>query len=458
LKKKLTIVVVVLIALYPGAVWLTGRLMEQRVQQALARAQQQIPYVRILEQHYRRGWYRSAQDVTLALDLGKLVPMPIATAVSSGLTIQIRSVIHHGPVCGLTCFGAARMESVWVPGADIAPIVAKYYGATPPLSVSTRFGYFGGSSGTVSTPPLPNVALPDNGHLIWGGFTADVSSSANMDRFSVHASMPRLVVQGGTDGKRLEVSALTLDTTSRRVVGTLYGGDMDLRVERIAYHAPNAPDWSAAKIRYAGQLPVSSGYMDIVEQFGTGPLQVMGTQLNETHFDFAFRHLQVQALASLQSQMRSLNQQKGLGLRSDVSGTLAGLREPLQQLLLAKPELQFDRVGVTTAKGQILLHGSVRMADVTAADLSADSDPRLLLLQKLDVSVDLTADDGALAELPALTAQAQQQLPALAQQGLVTHQNGHWHTTMRLAHGQTMVNGKAMGAPPGLSGAPTQSP
>jgi uncharacterized protein YdgA (DUF945 family) len=458
LRKILAIVVVLLIALYPGAVWLTGRLMEQRTQQTLAQIDKQTPYVRVVDQHYRRGWYRSEQDMTLELVPGSLVPTPAATALSSTLRLQIHSVIHHGPICGLTCFGVARVDSVWVPSPDIAPIIAKYYGSTAPLSITTHIGYFGGRSGTVSTPPLQDVALPDDSHLSWGGITADVKMSASMDRVSVRASMPRFAVRGGADGKQLEVSRVTLDARNERALGSLYSRNLDLRIERIAYHAPNAPDWSAAKIHWAAQMPVASGYMDIAEQIGTGPLQAAAIELREAHFDFALRHLQVQALAALQDQAGSLYQQRAMSLRPDVGAMLGGLREPIQQLLLANPELRFDRVGITTANGQILLHGSVRLPGVTAADFGGDSDPKLLL-QKLDVSIDVTADDRALADLPGLAAQTQQQLASLAQRGLVTHESGHWHTTMQLAHGQATINGKAMGAAPGLSsGAPAQSP
>jgi hypothetical protein len=148
--------------------------------------------------------------------------------------------------------------------------------------------------------------------------------------------------------------------------------------------------------------------------------------------------------------MRALNQRTGPNVRPDVTGLFAELREPLRQLLLARPELTLDRVGVVTANGQILLRGWVRAPGLTAADFSASTDPKALG-QKIEASLDFTADDGALADLPTLAAGAQQQLPVLARQGYVTQEKGRWHATIQLTGGRVTVNGKAL---PARSSAP----
>jgi uncharacterized protein YdgA (DUF945 family) len=456
LKRTLAILVLVLVIIYPGAAWLMGRLTEERVQAALALLPQQTPYLSVGEQHYRRGWFRSEQDVTFELALGKLLRLPTLAPNGTGVRIKIHNVIQHGPVCGVTCFGIAAVDSTIVPGGDIAPLLARWYGSRPPLSVRTRLGFFGGGTTTVSSPPLRDAVLGADNHLSWEGFSIAVSASRNNDHLVMHASMPHLSVRG-SGGKDLELSALMLDSSSRRALGSVYSTDMDVRLDRVAYQAPGATAFSVEKIRYAAQSPVVSGFMDVVAQIGTGPLQAAGMQLKEAHYDFAIRHLQSQALAALNDQLKVYNQHRSLNLRPDATEMLAALREPVEQLLLARPELTFDRVGVTTAHGQILLRGSLRAPGLTAADFTASRDPRTLL-QKIEADLDLIVDDDALADLPALAASASPQLQALARQGYVTHQSGHWHTTIRLAGGRATVNGKALAAPPGLSGARPPGP
>jgi uncharacterized protein YdgA (DUF945 family) len=454
LKRTLAILVLALVIIYPGAAWLMGRLTEERVQAALAQLPPQTPYLSVGEQHYRRGWFRSEQDVTFELALGKLLPLPTLAPNGTGVRIKIHNVIQHGPVCGVTCFGIAAVDSTIVPGGDIAPLLARWYGSRPPLSVRARLGFFGGGTTTVSSPPLRDAVLGADNQLSWEGFSIAVSSSRNNDHVVMHASMPHLSLRG-SGGKDLEVSALMLDSSSRRALGSVYSTDMDVRLDRVVYQAPGATAFSVEKIRYAAQSPVASRFMDVVAQVGTGPLQAAGMQLKEVHYDFAIRHLQLQALAALNDQLRAYNQHKSLS--PDPTEMLAALREPVEQLLLARPELRFDRVGVTTAHGQILLRGSLRAPGLTAADFTASRDPRTLL-QKIEADLDLIVDDGALADLPAFAASAPQQLQALARQGYVTHESGHWHTTIRLAGGRATVNGKALAAPPGLSGARPPGP
>lgn len=445
MKKTLWILVLVLVVAYPGIVWVMGRVTEERVQERLAQLTQQTPYVKVVAQHYRRGWYRSEQDLTVELAFGKLLPLPPLAANRQRASLSIRSVIHHGPICGLTCFGVARVDSTFVSPSELAPLISRWYGARPPLSVSSRLGFFGGSTTSISTPPLRDLVLKDGSHLDWDGFVIDVSSSRSRDRFSVRASVPRLAVRGA-DGKYLEVSALTLDSTSRRALGMLYSTDVDLGIDRVIYHAPGTSAFSVEKFRYVVQSPVAAGYMDMAEQIGTGSLRAAGVQLKETHFDFTLRHLQVQALAMISDQMRALNQMTGPSPRPDVTRLFAALREPVRQLLLARPELTLDRVGVVTANGQILLRGWVRAPGLTAADFSAGMDPKALG-QKIESSLDFTADDRALADLPTLAAGALQQLPVLARQGYVTLENGRWHATIQLSRGRATVNGKALPAP-----------
>lgn len=455
MKKKLAIVPVVLavlVILYPGAVWLMGGLTEQHVQTSLTQLTQQLPYLTVTEQHYRRGWYRSEQDLTLQLALGKLLPLPMRQVMESPVTIRVHNVIHHGPVCGLTCFGLGRIDSSYVPGSDTAPLINRLYGSSSPLSVTTHLGFLGGRYVRISTPRIKDVALPKGGHLSWGGAVIEVSSSRNDDHRTVRASMPGVAVVD-SDGKRLELTRLGLDSSSERALGSLYSTQGKLTIDQLSYRAPGPASFSAQSIRIEVQAPTREGYMDIIEQIGAGPVHFADTQLAEAHLDFSLRHAQLQALAALEDRQRVFNQTRGLSLRPDTSAMFAALREPLQQLLLARPELRFDRIAIVTTHGQILIHGSVQAPELTAADFAPASYPRSLW-QKIEATVDLTADDQALADLPTLAMAARRQLPALEQQGLVTHDRGHWHTTIRFAAGRITVNGKPMAAPLLRGGAP----
>ena len=457
MKKKLAILAIVLVILYPGVVWLLGLATQERMTSELAQLSEQIPWMSIVEQHYQRGWYRSQQELTFELRLPGLLPLPmtVATTPARGVRFTLRNVIHHGPVCGSGCFGLARVETSFVPGPQIAPFIARLYGSTAPLSASTRLGFFGGRSSTVSMPPLRDVALKNGSRLDWGGLTFNSDIARHADHIELHGVMPGFSVRSA-DGKQLSATRLTIEGSSERALGMLYGGRWDIRLGRVLFSAPGTPAVSVEKIRIAAQAPVDAGFMDLSEQVGTGAFDAAGTQLRELHFDFAFRHLQLAALAQIQDQMRAFNRSRGLTLTPDVGALSAALRQPMQHLLLAHPELRFDRVGVSTANGQLLLTGSIRAPGLTASDFAEQTDPRSLV-QKLEVDLDLTLDDRALADIPALAAMAQQRLPALRQAGLIAHDNGRWHTHMHLAGGHTTFNGRSI-AMPGMASPPPAAP
>ncbi|HTV52871.1 MAG TPA: YdgA family protein [Steroidobacteraceae bacterium] len=445
MKKKLAIILVVLVILYPGTVWLMGILTEQRVQEALALLPQQLPYLLVSEQHYRRGWYRSEQDLTLQLALGKLLPV-LAASAPTPVSIRIHSVIHHGPLCGLSCFGFARIDASYVPGSAVAPAISRLYGTRSPVSVRVHLGFLGGEYVRFSTPPLKDVELPKERHLSWGGAVIEARVSGNLDHRSVRATIPDIAIRNA-DGNALELSQLALDGSSRRVLGPLYSSQLALTAKQLSYRVAGPMDFSVQDIRLDAQTPVHQGYMDVIEQISTGTVHSAGADLREAHLDFSIRHAQVKAMAAIQERVQALNQSQGLSLRPATGALLTAIREPLQQLLLDKPELRLDAIKIITPHGQILIHGSVRTSGLTAADLSQGMN-MLLLMQRIDVSLDVSADDSALADLPGLAGAARQQLPAFEQQGLVSHANGEWRTIIHFGQGRTTVNGKPFGASP----------
>src|ERR1700738_4383075 len=94
-----------------------GIAIESRVGLSAERLRGQTPYLTLVEQQFHRGWYASTQDLTLEVAAAPLAGLPQfsgpspANPTAQGLRFTIHSVIHHGPICGLTCLGLARIDS-----------------------------------------------------------------------------------------------------------------------------------------------------------------------------------------------------------------------------------------------------------------------------------------------------------------------------------------------------------
>jgi hypothetical protein len=68
-------------------------------------------------------------------------------------------------------------------------------------------------------------------------------------------------------------------------------------------------------------------------------------------------------------------------------------------------------------------------------------------MQKLDVELDLTLDDAMLKHFPGAGENADARLQVLADQGLVTRENGKVRSKILFHHGQTTFNDKVFGPP-----------
>jgi len=442
MRKYLLIAVAALVLLYPAVAWLMGVVVESRVHLAQQELFQRTPYLVLTEQKYHRGWYASEQDLTLAITS---VPStsPIAQA---GLNFTVHNVIHHGPICGLSCIGIARVDS-HVTGSDqLQAMVAKLYGQTEPLTIQSRVGFLGGGNISISSPALSDVALQSGGHFAWDGFRLTCDFSNQFDSMKVHGSLPHLVATGA-DKSRVELQALTLDLKNRRVLPLLYATDAVLAINRISISSPGAAAVSTIEqIRYAATSNTNAGFMDNGGKFDTGAISATNLNLKAAHIDLTLQHLQMQSLEALTKKIREVNQQTSTSPSQNIQALMEAIRGPLIDLLLAQPDIRLDQISLVTNGGQAVLTGVLALDNFAAADLAEGADPKALL-RKLDANLELSVDDATIAELPGANA-GSAQLQPLMQQGLIDHQNARWHTKIRYAQGQLTFNGKPFGAPP----------
>jgi uncharacterized protein YdgA (DUF945 family) len=438
MKKYTSIAAVAVLLGYPGIAWLMGSAVESRLNVSPEQVRAQFPYLTLVKQEFRRGWFVSVQDMTFAVAPGPWTQLP-TMAGSAG--ISVHNVIHHGPICGLMCIGIARVDTHLKLSAAAQAAVAKWYGAADPLMMISRLGFFGGGTTTVSSPPLKDVALDGGGRFSWDGLAATVEFTNDNDSFDIKGSAPHLVYTGPS-GSRVEVRAATLRSTNHRVMPMLYASNADVAVERIDAVGPNGVNSTTVNnFAYTVRTRTDAGHMDMGIQVGSGAITSAMIKLKEAHFDFTFAHLKMQALESINEKMRQLNREISAASAADPGKVFAAIRAPVADLMLDHPEIHVDQIDVSTGGGQLLLTGTVRMADLAAADLAEGANPKDLLAKVL-ADLDISMDDAALAELPGGGSRAVAQLQPMSQQGFLDHSNGRWHSKIHYAKAQLTLNGK----------------
>ena len=454
MRKYSLIAILALAVLYPGFAWLMGFAIESRVSLTAEQLNAQTPYLSVVKQQFQRGWFSSVHDVTLAVGAGPLAAFPPFAGAGvktddKPLQVTVHSVIHHGPICGPRCLGLARVDSRLLFDDVVRATIARFYGATEPVKMTSRLGFLGGGTTTISSPALKQVVPDEGGQFSWDGLELTLAYTNHNDSFDLQGSAP-LVTLTRPDGSHLEVRAITLTSINKRVLPLLYGSNLDFTIDRIVWSGPQGINSTTIdRVAYLARTSTDAGFMDMAFQFGSGDINSASWRLKGVHFDFTLKHLQMQALEAINQKMQALNQQQGSAAAANSGTLLAAIKGPAVDLLLQHPEIRFEQISVATNTGRALLSGVLRLHDVTAADFADDTNPKALVT-KMEADLDLSIDDGALAELPGAVSRADSQLQPMLQQGFLSHANGRWQTKIRYALGQLTLNGKAF--PPAAGG------
>jgi uncharacterized protein YdgA (DUF945 family) len=440
--KRLSIgVIAALVLLYPVVTWLLGFAIEKRFDAAIGDMREKAPYLAMTDHHFRRGWYHSQDDMTLEI---------------SGASLTVHTVIHHGPLCGWTCLGLARADSRVEFGEPLKSAIARSFGSMEPFGIRSRLGFFGSGSTVVSSPAIEDTALQDGARFGWGGLDADLTYGAGMDSYATHVTAPRAMFSAA-DGKRFEVTATAFDDRSKRVLRTLlYEGDSTLTLGRIAFAgAAGAAQTTVDNVRVVGSSHADGGFMAVSVKTSAGTIATGPLTFTGEHFDFTVRHLQIEALQGLTAGVQRANADSALAPAARTAQAMSVMKQQGAALLAQQPEIAIDQISLANAKGTAVLKGLVGLRGVTSADFADGADAKVLLA-KLDMDLDLTLDDALLQSIPG-GPNGEKQLQSLVDQGLVTHDNGSFHTAILFRHGQMTFNGKPF--QPGIApAAPPVSP
>jgi uncharacterized protein YdgA (DUF945 family) len=472
--KKILVAAVILLVLDPVVVWLMGFATEQRVDGLADQAQLMVPQLHLvrktrqgfltsdedatyelgstlkLTRHYHRGWYSSVEESSLEISraaYGALAAVgPASANIPAGgsgaapFRVWLRTVIHHGPLCGWNCFALAGADThVTVSGALQASLT-RLFGDQEPLTISARFAFLGGGSAKISSPAFERAQLDPGVSLSWGGFDGTTHYGAHQDWYDMAATAPSLRLEG-TKGT-LQIEGMSLDLRGKRLLRTLYGGDSRMAVKRLSVAGTeNTPQVAVNDLVIANQNDAKDGFMSVSYQLGGGTIATQSLTLSSAHLDLTWNHLALEPLESLFDALRAASQQQNTAVSpaARAQDMMTALKQPLEALLLQQPEMQIDRVSLATAQGQGQVTGLIRLAGVGAADFQG---PPALLLKKLDVRLDLSIDEAFLQSLPGAAANALTQLQPMIDQGYITRSNGALRTQILVRGGQSTFNGK----------------
>lgn len=471
--KKTGIAIVALLLLYPAGSWLMGFAIEQRVDSLADQGAMMFPQLRVIDEsrhggltsdddrryvlgstlkvsrHYHRGWFVSVDEATVEVSSAALDTLPAlkaaASAFGSGetehspLRFSVQTVIHHGPVCGWTCFGLAGADAHVKFEGPIQAALGRIFGSQEPITIRSRFAFFGGGSSRVSSPAFELPPIGQGGHLAWGGIDSSMHYGARQDWYDIVATAPAFHVEGPKGA--FELKGMSLTGSQKRLLRTLYGGDARAEVQQISVTGPDhAAQLAIRDLLFQVQSHADDRFVDVSYQTGSGAIVTQPLRLSSAHMDITLKHLDMEALESLTAAMREAGQGTNVPAApaARAQELMAAIKKPMQALLLAEPEMDLDRLSAAGAQGQGSVSGAIRLTGLNAADLEVPG----RMVSKLDVRLDIAIDEAFLASLPSAGATALTRLQPMVDQGYVTRANGALHTQVLFRGGSLSLNGK----------------
>lgn len=456
--RRLVIAVVVLALLLVAAPWGIGKIAEQNVDRGLDRFVAEAPWLAIVERHYTPGWFRSSQEVTFEV-MGPWFRQAVAVE-NDGTTppvpprFTVRNEILHGPVLWFSRVGLARVNSRVELPAHLRRRMVAVLGTDEPVRISTRIGFFGGRTTTITAEKRAIKVDDGKIDLSWDDFKGAVSYTNDFDSFELDARWPR--VEGkGTDGSGGRIDGLFAEGTSERIEGDLYDTDFVAGFDRLKVVDGAGKALDIEDGEYTLTTQRDGDFVRVEARIGSGPMkgesaQVFGGALESVHYDFTARRLHAPTMAKIMTLTKeSYTKAPPPGVNAETAND-APIKAQVMELFKHDPELVIDRVSIATKAGEATLKGVLRARGVREEDLAAGG---LGLFAKLEADLKLDAPVKFLDAIDGATPWAEQ----LVGQRLLERAGDRFVSHLEYDRGQLKINGKIQQIP-GLGVGATPAP
>jgi uncharacterized protein YdgA (DUF945 family) len=434
----------VIVLSYPGIAWVSGMVIESRIQNTEQRMLDQVPYFTLVKREYHRGVYRSTQIATYAFRSPAL-PAAGAATLPSGATITVESEIRHGPFPGLRAPALAIVDSTLV----TPPALQTELGSKSILQAHTVVGLFGAAT-TNLTSPAWSVRLADGSTLTWGGLTGTVTTDRRQARWAGQLTAPRLAFAGAQGG--IELAGMEYSGSHEKAFDDLYLGSGTFTIERLDGSSSRSGDYSLQRLSITSTSKADGEFFDMRVDAGVDAATIAAMQLKSLVYSESFEHVHGPTFASMMQAIRAAQHQAGANPKQLQAGIQDAVRQYGADLLLHDPVLDIRQVSFAMPEGSFLLSAKISAPGLSRADLQW---PAAILALKTHAAVtaDLRVDNGLVQKLLSMggsNPRVGAQLTSFEQQGYLTAGSAAVTTHLEYSGGRLTLNGHPFPpAPPG---------
>lgn len=442
----------IIVLSYPGIAWVTGRVIESRMQQSEQQALDQVPYLTLVKREYHRGVYRSTEVATYGFRIplppgvktaGAAGPPSLATLATSA-TITIVSNIQHGPFPGLRAVAFAAVDSTLVVPAALQQKLSSVLGSKPILQAHTTVGLFGGAT-TDLTSPAFSLVLGNDSTLAWEGLTGTVRTARHQAAWSGHLSVPRFVLQSPQG--MIQFAGVEYSGSHEKAFGDLYLGTGTLTVERLGASVSKpeggVSGFSLQRLSLTSTSKADGEFFDMRVDAAMDAANVAAVQLKNVTYSESVEHLHGPTFASMMQAVRAAERQGGATPAQFQASMQDAIRQYGADLLLHDPVLDIQRVSFTMPEGSFLLSAKISAPGLSRADLQWPA-AIVALRTHAEVAADLRVDNGLVQKLLTMggsNAKVAAQLTSFEQQGYLTAGPSAVTTHLEYSGGRLTLNG-----------------
>ena len=446
-------VVVLLGAGYLGATAWAGQQTEIRFREQLAQMQARLPFVKVSEQRYDKGFFASTGTTTLQFgcpaEAGK--PLPSAT---------VTSTIRHGPIAGGTLAAAVVESQLRFSGGDAdAQQLAAAFGASGPLTVRTVVAFDGGSRSTLASAAA-RLPLGKGVEIAWQGLSGDVDASRDGRAVSYRLKSPGLTLTDPAQQASVRIGALAFQGDGRALSasGAFLLGKVQGTLD--AFEIAGGPPAAPVRVVFSGLAFDSETTLDGELLGGTSSFAGAGAigdvRLDKVEMKMTMKRLHAPTYQRL---MDTLTREAYRCDGVNPTAALAGLQQKMQSdvaaLLRHGPEVSLDRLAVQSGGLAGELSYAVGMEPTSEAQ-AAQPLPALLLAHgharasvRLPVAWVQKLTQAGAARLQGSgapgPASADAMLELAQAQGYVVREGDLLKSEASFAKGALTVNGKPLG-------------
>lgn len=492
--KKLTGLIIILVALVLGSYYGMGYLTEKQVKEDLKTVNQSNGLTANLEE-YKRGWFTSKAILSWGLHIPEHVVTSAdgqsETVAAQDFSMKMPLNIHHGPVIFAdksVKFGLGYAHTEILLPEKFAQQFNNTFSSEstqPKLDLSLFVTYLQNTSIDASIPAFKLIAKQGNGQLDWFGMTSSTSLSPDMKKVSGNITVDGLKIAKGQI--KTDMSSVTSEYNLHKTTSGLYLGDASLSFPSLVVTNDDKKIFELAQFDVHSDTNIEEGLFNSHFKSSIEKIATNDKTYGPGRLEVAIRNLDAEALARINQQANQLQQ----GPDGQRQQALLAMLPELPQLFSKGAEFEVTELNFVmpqgTIEGNLLVslpksetsnpfeliqkiqgNGKLKVPSAVVKDLISESIRQKLLappqpqtiqqglVQQMQQQASVatggaptnnatppatTIDLNAVAQQA--SAAADKQIATMIQSGVLAVQGNDYVIEMNLNQGQLMVNGKA---------------